>query len=95
MDELLNLDPGRLAQIVLRTSVVYLVLLVGLRVAGKRELGQMTVFDLVVVLVISNAVQNAMVGSDLSLSGGLLAAITLLVVNHAVNWLGSHGSGGS
>jgi hypothetical protein len=63
-DNLLNLDPMGLALVVLRTVVVYLVLLLLLRLAGKRELGQMTPFDLVVLLVISNAVQNAMVGSD-------------------------------
>lgn len=70
--------------IVLRTAVVYLVILLGLRLAGKREIGQMTVFDLVVLLLIANAVQNAMVGPDTSLSGGLLAAIVLLVINALV-----------
>jgi uncharacterized membrane protein YcaP (DUF421 family) len=71
-------------QIAVRTAVVYLSLLVGLRLMGKRELGQMTVFDLVVLLVISNAVQNAMVGSDTSLLGGLIAAACLLVINRLV-----------
>ena len=52
--------------VVVRTLLVYLGVFVGLRLAGKRELGQMTVFDLVVVLLISNAVQNAMVGPDFS-----------------------------
>ena len=70
--------------IVLRTAVVYLVILMGLRLAGKREIGQMTVFDLVVLLLIANAVQNAMVGPDTSLSGGLLAAVVLLVINSLV-----------
>ncbi len=93
MEDLLNLDPLRLAAIVLRTSVVYFVLLVGLRLAGKRELGQMTVFDLVVVLIISNAVQNAMVGSDVSLTGGLAAAVTLLLINHVVSLLGRRSPG--
>lgn len=88
MDNLLNLDPAALAVIALRTSVVYLVLLVGLRAAGKRELGQMTVFDLLVVLIVSNAVQNAMVGPDVSLTGGLVAALTLLVLNRLVGELG-------
>jgi uncharacterized membrane protein YcaP (DUF421 family) len=54
--------------ILLRTTAIYLVILVGLRLAGKREIGQLTVFDLVVLLLISNAVQNAMVGPDTSLS---------------------------
>ena len=70
--------------IVLRTAVVYLVILLGLRLAGKREIGQMTVFDLVVLLLIANAVQNAMVGPDTSLSGGVLAAVVLLVLNALV-----------
>ena len=83
----LDLDPGSLAEIAARTLVVYAVLLVGLRLAGKRELGQMTTFDLVVILVISNAVQNAMVGANTSLTGGLVAALTLLAVNAVVGWL--------
>ena len=76
-------------EILLRTFVVYLVVLVLLRVAGKRELGQMTPFDLVVILVIANAVQNAMTGGDNSLVGGILAATTLTVVNIAVGRWGS------
>jgi len=73
--------------IVLRTVAVYVALLVGLRLAGKRELGQMTTFDLVVLLIISNAVQNAMVGPDSSLNGGILAAFTLLAVNWGIDRL--------
>jgi uncharacterized membrane protein YcaP (DUF421 family) len=68
-------------EIVVRTAAVYLALLFGLRLAGKREIGQMTVFDLVVLLLIANAVQNAMVGPDTSLTGGLLAAAVLVLVN--------------
>ena len=60
--------------VVVRTLLVYVGVFVGLRLAGKRELGQMTVFDLVVVLLIANAVQNAMVGPDFSVQGGLIAA---------------------
>src|SRR3954467_14506793 len=78
-----NLDPGSLGIVVLRTVVVYFALLLLLRIAGKRELGQMTPFDLVVLLIISNAVQNAMVGPDTSLTGGIVAACTLV----AINWL--------
>src|SRR5260370_42605105 len=63
-------------EILLRTFVVYLTVLVLLRAAGKRELGQMTPFDLVVILVIANAVQNAMTGGDNSLIGGIPAAGT-------------------
>ena len=70
--------------IILRTVAVYLVILVGLRLAGKREIGQMTVFDLVVLLLIANAVQNAMVGPDTSLLGGVLAATVLLLLNAIV-----------
>lgn len=65
-------------EIVARTGVVYVVVLGLLRLGGKRELGQMTPFDLVMILVIANAVQNAMVGSDVSLTGGLIAAATLV-----------------
>jgi len=78
LGQLLNLDPAALGLIVLRTATVYVVLLLLLRLAGKRELGQLTTFDLVVILVISNAVQNAMVGPDTSLNGGLLAELTSL-----------------
>lgn len=67
--------------IALRTTAIYLVALVGLRLAGKREIGQMTVFDLVMLTLIANAVQNAMVGPDASLTGGVLAAVVLLVLN--------------
>ena len=70
--------------IVARTVIVYGALLVGLRLAGKRELGQMTPFDLVVILLIANAVQNAMVGSDTSVTGGLIAAGVLVAVNYGV-----------
>ena len=70
--------------IVGRTVIVYAALLVGLRLAGKRELGQMTPFDLVVILLIANAVQNAMVGSDTSLTGGLIAAGVLVTANYGL-----------
>lgn len=71
-------------ELVVRATLVYVVVLVGLRVAGKREVGQFTPFDLVLVLLIANAVQNAMVGADTSLLGGVIAAVTLLVVNFIV-----------
>jgi uncharacterized membrane protein YcaP (DUF421 family) len=79
-----NLDLASALGIIIRTLAVYLVILFGLRLAGKREIGQMTVFDLVVLLLISNAVQNAMVGPDTSLIGGILAAVVLLLANAAV-----------
>ncbi len=86
-EQLLNLDPTSLGLIVVRTLSVYVVMLIALRVAGKRALGQMTPFDLVVLLIISNAVQNAMVGPDTSLTGGLLAALALLAIDRTVDRL--------
>ena len=76
--------------IIVRTLLVYVAVFLGLRLAGKRELGQMTVFDLVVILLISNAVQNAMVGSDVSVQGGILASVALLSVNRLVALLRLH-----
>jgi len=78
--------PGGLVllQIALRTLTVYGIVLVGVRLSGKREVGQMTPFDLTLLLLLSNAVQNAMTGPDTSVIGGATAAITLLVVNYAV-----------
>ena len=67
-----------LLNIALRTTVVYLAVLVGLRLTGKRQLGQLSAFDFVLLLIIANAVQNAMVGPDTSLVGGLVAAGVLL-----------------
>ncbi len=72
-----------LLDVAIRTSVVYLALLIGIRLTGTRQLGQMSTFDLVLLLIIANAVQNAMVGPDTSLAGGLVAAGVLLVW-HAV-----------
>jgi uncharacterized membrane protein YcaP (DUF421 family) len=66
---------------VVRTIVVYAFLLIGLRLAGKRELTQLNPFDLVVLLLLSNTVQNAIIGEDNSLAGGILGAATLLVLN--------------
>jgi uncharacterized membrane protein YcaP (DUF421 family) len=75
-----------LLDVALRTSVVYLALLVGLRLTGTRQLGQLSVFDLVLLLVIANAVQNAMVGPDTSLAGGLVAAGVLIGWHRAIEW---------
>ena len=69
-------------QIMARTSVVYLLVLLGIRLTGKREVGQMTPFDLTLLLLISNSVQNAMTGPDTSLLGGAVAAVVLLVLNY-------------
>lgn len=65
----------------MRSVVVYLALLVGLRLAGKRHSGQLSPHDFVLILLVSNAVQNAMVGDNVSLTGGLAAATTLIVLN--------------
>lgn len=70
--------------IVARTAVIYLVILMGVRLSGKREVGQMTPFDLTLLLLISNAVQNAMTGGDNTLAGGVVAAATLLLLNYVV-----------
>jgi uncharacterized membrane protein YcaP (DUF421 family) len=70
--------------IALRTAAIYAVVLLGVRLSGKREVGQMTPFDLTLLLLISNAVQNAMTGPDTSLLGGVMAAGTLLVLNYFV-----------
>jgi uncharacterized membrane protein YcaP (DUF421 family) len=71
-------------EIVLRTVVIYLVVLFGVRLSGKREVGQMTPFDLTLLLLISNSVQNAMTGPDNSLFGGIAAASTLLLMNYVI-----------
>ena len=72
------------AEKVLRPVVVYAFLVVGLRLAGKRELAQLNPFDLIVLLTLSNSVQNAIIGDDNSVTGGLLGAATLLGVNALV-----------
>jgi len=72
------------AEKVLRPIVVYLFLILGLRLAGKRELAQLNPFDLVVLLTISNTVQNAIIGDDNSVTGGIIGAGTLLFINHVV-----------
>src|SRR5215510_892043 len=69
---------------VLRPLIVYAFLIAGLRLAGKRDLAQLNPFDLIVLLTISNTVQNAIIGEDNSVTGGLIGAATLLFVNHAV-----------
>src|SRR5450432_3222336 len=71
-------------EIALRTSAVYALVLVGIRLTGKREVGQMTPFDLTLLLLLSNSVQNAMTGPDTSLIGGAVAAVVLLVLNFSL-----------
>lgn len=77
------------ALIALRTLVVYLFILGGFRLSGKREVGMLAPFDFALILLIANAVQNAMVGPDTSLSGGLAAAAVLLLVNSGLGRLAS------
>jgi uncharacterized membrane protein YcaP (DUF421 family) len=83
---MINFGPS-LLEIAFRTFVVYVVVVLGLRFFGKRELGQFTPFDLVLVLTLSNSVQNAMTGPDTSLTGGIVSASTLLITNWAFNTL--------
>jgi uncharacterized membrane protein YcaP (DUF421 family) len=73
-----------LAEKIVRPFVVYVFLLVLFRLMGKREVAQMTVFDLVVLLVLSNVLQNAMIGSDNSVIGGLIGATTIMAINWVV-----------
>ena len=74
-------------QIIFSAIAVYIFLVLAVRLFGKKELAQLSVFDLVFILLISNAVQNAMVLGDNSLIGGLLAALALFVVNFAMKYL--------
>ena len=79
-----GVTPHVLLEIALRTAAIYCVVLLGVRLSGKREVGQMTPFDLTLLLLLSNAVQNAMTGPDTSLIGGVVAAVTLLIMNFVV-----------
>ena len=72
------------AEKVLRPILVYFVLIIGLRLAGKRELAQLNPFDLVVLLTLSNTVQNAIIGEDNTVTGGVIGAATLLALNYVV-----------
>jgi len=69
---------------VVRSVIVYGFLIILLRIAGKRTLGQLTSFDLVVLLLLSNTVQNAIIGNDNSLVGGLIGAVVLIIANYVV-----------
>ncbi len=66
---------------VARGAIGYLFLLVAFRIAGKRQVGQLTPFDLVVLLIISNVLQNAMIGPDNSVTGGVIGALTIFLLN--------------
>ena len=74
-------------ELMLRASVVYAVLLVMVRLTGKRSVGQFTPFDMVLLILLGTAVQNSLIGDDISLSGGLILAATLISLNYAVGWI--------
>jgi uncharacterized membrane protein YcaP (DUF421 family) len=80
----LSVDAGEL---VLRAAVVYVFLFIGLRWIGKKHVGEMAPFDLLVLLILSETVQNSIVGEDKSLIGGLICAATLLAIAQGMNWL--------
>lgn len=82
-----NIDLPHWWDFVIRAVVVYLFMLALLRLTGKRQVGQMAPFDLVLLLVLSNAVQNSMNGGDNSITGGLILASTLVGINSFVSWL--------
>ena len=69
---------------ILRSATIYLFLLLAFRLTGKRQIGQLTPFDLIVLLIISNVVQNALIGKDDSLGGGIIGASTILLLNYVV-----------
>lgn len=73
-------------EFVLRAVIVYAVLLGMIRLSGKRTMGQFTAFDMLLIVLLGNAVQNALLGSDTSMSGGLLLAATLIVLNWLVGF---------
>ena len=81
--DLLHPDVSILEKII-RPILVYFFLIISLRLAGKRELAQLNPFDLVVLLTLSNTVQNAIIGADNSVTGGIIGATTLLAVNYVV-----------
>ncbi len=74
-------------EFVLRALVVYVVVLAMVRLSGKRTVGQFTPFDMLLVVLLGNAVQNSLIGEDTSLLGGLLLAATLLAINYLVGWM--------
>ena len=74
-------------QIILRTAVVYLVVAMLMRWLGRQSIGQRNLIDLVFILLVANAVQNAMVGPEASLSDGLISGGTLFAVDYAISWL--------
>jgi uncharacterized membrane protein YcaP (DUF421 family) len=82
-NNIFHFDPSIIEKI-LRPVIIYFFLVIGLRLAGKRELAQLNPLDLVVLLTLSNTVQNAIIGNDNSVMGGIIGASTLLMVNYFV-----------
>jgi uncharacterized membrane protein YcaP (DUF421 family) len=76
-----------LPEVVLRVAIVYLFLVAVLRISGKREVGQMSILELIVVLLISDAVQNSMVGDNTTVWAGPVAVLTLLGLDYTLAWL--------
>src|SRR5712671_2679946 len=75
---------GPILEKILRPVIVYIFLIIGLRLSGKRELAQLNPFDLIVLLTLSNTVQNAIIGNDNTVTGGIIGAASLLAVNYLV-----------
>jgi len=91
VEHMFKLVDVTLIEKIVRPVLVYFFLIIGLRLAGKRELAQLNAFDLVVLLTLSNTVQNAIIGNDNSVSGGLIGATALLATNSIlVRFLYSH-----
>jgi uncharacterized membrane protein YcaP (DUF421 family) len=80
-------DPATSAAIAVKTLVIYTLVVLGMRLIGTRQLGQLTTYDFVLIVVLSNSVQNALVEGDSTLFGGLISAATLLLANAAFTWL--------
>ena len=78
-----------LLEVALRTLIIYALVLTGIRLTGKREVGQMASYELVLILLLANAVQNAMTGPDTSLTGGIVGACTLLIANAIITRVSS------
>lgn len=74
-------------EFIVRAVVIYLFLLVSLRLSGKRQIGQLSPFDFILLLVLSNAVQNSMNGGDNSMIGGMISALTLIFLNYLLGHL--------
>ncbi|MFN8578056.1 MAG: DUF421 domain-containing protein [Candidatus Sericytochromatia bacterium] len=76
---------NEISEVVIRSVIVYFTIIIGLRLIGRQHLGQISINDFVLVLLISNAVQNAMVGNNTSLIGGIVSALTLLLISYLIS----------